>query len=124
LRRFVLFYNNHRGGKTIVSKKKIATLSILFALTCLLAIFILTPGMMIGGIRDIAPDDNVMIMRFSRYRSQVTGAYTDTVHTEYMLDAARVAMLRDLLRDSWYRRVLMPRSMHMLPQHAHSNYWM
>ncbi|MCL2235105.1 MAG: hypothetical protein FWB98_01540 [Defluviitaleaceae bacterium] len=77
--------------------------------------FFFAPGWMFGGINTVTPDSTIKVIQFSHTRR--TGllhpsTFDIDVRTEHNLNPTQAAELSELLRNSWYRRVVMGRSTH------------
>ena len=101
---------------TIVKKIKIIaiTISLAVVLACvgLFTIFIYTPGVMLEYVRDFPIDSRVIVFKTTHTRNASNvgagglRAFEVTGQERFDLNAAQIAELRDLLRDSRYTRSL------------------
>lgn len=92
-------------------KKKIA-IPIAIILLCLITLYFIAPGMMLGDIRHINADSHIRVAVMSHTRVQHNFGGSDVYVFEsgwqevIVLDEVQAAELRDLLRGSWYTRRL------------------
>jgi len=82
--------------------------------------FVRTPGFVLSGIRDVAPNSNVRITVYT-YTPHRDGSYGGSTRTDYALNSEQVTALRDLFRGSWYSLVMM-NIMRPALTHVHNSY--